>query len=112
MGIKGGKRRELEDYQTAQGPRFGSVACSCVTFPTCADASPLDPLASRPPRCHTRPLADVAGVAWSPGDEYLASVGLDSLVVIYSGHTFGQSHGRRASLRCMGLVWGSGLRRH
>lgn len=36
-------------------------------------------------------LADVAGVAWSPGDEYLASVGLDSTVYIYEAQNFSKS---------------------
>ncbi|KDE03708.1 hypothetical protein MVLG_05839 [Microbotryum lychnidis-dioicae p1A1 Lamole] len=32
--------------------------------------------------------SDVAGVAWSPNDEYVASVGLDSSAYVYSGKTF------------------------
>ncbi|SCV72300.1 BQ2448_4994 [Microbotryum intermedium] len=32
--------------------------------------------------------SDVAGVAWSPNDEYLASVGLDSTVYVYGANTF------------------------
>ena len=35
-------------------------------------------------------LADVAGVAWSPDDALLASVGLDNVVLVWSGHTFGE----------------------
>jgi len=35
------------------------------------------------------PLADVAGVAWSPDDAYCASVGLDNVVLVWSGQTFG-----------------------
>lgn len=33
--------------------------------------------------------ADVAGVAWSPDDAYVASVGLDNIVLVWSGHNFG-----------------------
>ncbi len=32
---------------------------------------------------------DVTDLAWSPGDRYLASVGLDSTVVIWCGFTLG-----------------------
>lgn len=32
---------------------------------------------------------DVTDVAWSPGDRYLASVGLDSAVIIWCGFTLG-----------------------
>ncbi|GAA6005959.1 uncharacterized protein JCM10292_005627 [Rhodotorula paludigena] len=32
--------------------------------------------------------SDVAGVAWSPDDAYCASVGLDNVVLVWSGHTF------------------------
>ncbi|GAA6039502.1 hypothetical protein JCM8097_009584 [Rhodosporidiobolus ruineniae] len=32
--------------------------------------------------------SDVAGVDWSPDDSYLASVGLDNVVLIWSGQTF------------------------
>ncbi|BGP40593.1 HIR complex subunit [Rhodotorula kratochvilovae] len=32
--------------------------------------------------------SDVAGVAWSPDDAYCASVGLDNVVLIWSGQTF------------------------
>ncbi|GAA5967585.1 hypothetical protein JCM11641_005703 [Rhodosporidiobolus odoratus] len=32
--------------------------------------------------------SDVAGVDWSPDDAYVASVGLDNVVLIWSGHTF------------------------
>ena len=35
--------------------------------------------------------ADVSGVAWSSDDAYLASVGLDSTVLIWSGQNFGAS---------------------
>jgi protein HIRA/HIR1 len=34
-------------------------------------------------------LSDVTDVAWSPGDKYLASVGLDSMVIIWCGFTLG-----------------------
>ena len=34
-------------------------------------------------------LADVTDLAWSPEDRYLASVGLDSQVLIWSGYTLG-----------------------
>jgi protein HIRA/HIR1 len=33
--------------------------------------------------------ADVTDIAWSPEDRYLASVGLDSQVLIWSGYTLG-----------------------
>ncbi|GAA5878315.1 hypothetical protein JCM3774_001984 [Rhodotorula dairenensis] len=32
--------------------------------------------------------SDVAGVAWSPDDTLVASVGLDNVVLVWSGHTF------------------------
>ena len=32
---------------------------------------------------------DVTDVAWSPGDRYLASVGLDSAVMVWCGFTLG-----------------------
>lgn len=32
---------------------------------------------------------DVTDVAWSPGDRYLASVGLDSAVIVWCGFTLG-----------------------
>ncbi|KAI0682933.1 WD40 repeat-like protein [Cytidiella melzeri] len=35
--------------------------------------------------------SDVTDVAWSPGDRYLASVGLDSQVLIWCGFTLGKS---------------------
>lgn len=35
--------------------------------------------------------SDVTDVAWSPGDRYLASVGLDSQVIIWCGFTLGMS---------------------
>ena len=34
---------------------------------------------------------DVTDLAWSPGDRYLASVGLDSAVMIWCGFTLGPS---------------------
>ena len=34
---------------------------------------------------------DVTDLAWSPGDRYLASVGLDSAVMIWCGYTLGMS---------------------
>jgi len=34
--------------------------------------------------------ADVTDIAWSPGDRYLASVGLDSAVMIWCGFTLGE----------------------
>jgi hypothetical protein len=34
-------------------------------------------------------ILDVTDVAWSPGDRYLASVGLDSAVMIWCGFTLG-----------------------
>jgi hypothetical protein len=33
---------------------------------------------------------DVTDLAWSPEDRYLASVGLDSQVLIWSGYTLGE----------------------
>jgi len=35
------------------------------------------------------PHTDVTDLAWSPEDRYLASVGLDSQVLIWSGYTLG-----------------------
>lgn len=37
----------------------------------------------------THPILDVTDVSWSPGDRYLASVGLDSAVMIWCGFTLG-----------------------
>lgn len=34
-------------------------------------------------------IIDVTDLAWSPGDRYLASVGLDSQVLIWCGFTLG-----------------------
>src|SRR5271170_963166 len=36
-------------------------------------------------------LSDVTDVAWSPGDRFLASVGLDSAVMVWCGFTLGIS---------------------
>ena len=36
-------------------------------------------------------FSDVTDVAWSPGDRYLASVGLDSAVMVWCGFTLGIS---------------------
>ena len=36
-------------------------------------------------------ILDVTDVAWSPGDRYLASVGLDSAVLVWCGYTLGAS---------------------
>lgn len=33
--------------------------------------------------------SDVTGLAWSTGDRYLASVSLDSVVMIWDGFTLG-----------------------
>jgi protein HIRA/HIR1 len=38
---------------------------------------------------YSRSPADVTDIAWSPEDRYLASVGLDSQVLIWSGYTLG-----------------------
>ena len=32
--------------------------------------------------------SDVTGLAWSPGDRYLASTGLDSVVMIWDGYMY------------------------
>ena len=37
----------------------------------------------------SRECSDVTDVAWSPGDRYLASVGLDSAVLVWCGYTLG-----------------------
>ena len=37
----------------------------------------------------SRDSLDVTDVAWSPGDRYLASVGLDSAVLVWCGYTLG-----------------------
>lgn len=34
-------------------------------------------------------IIDVTDLAWAPGDRYLASVGLDSKVLIWCGFTLG-----------------------
>ena len=47
-------------------------------------------LLSQPNPFSPRP-ADVTDLAWSPEDRYLASVGLDSQVLIWSGYTLGAS---------------------
>ncbi|KAF7348513.1 Protein HIR [Mycena venus] len=39
--------------------------------------------------------SDVTDVAWSPGDRYLASVGLDSKVIIWCGYTHGTQRLRK-----------------
>lgn len=49
-------------------------------------------------------LTDVAGVAWSPNDEYVASVGLDSSAYVYSGKTFGKPLRLWARQRCLNLA--------
>jgi WD40 repeat protein len=36
--------------------------------------------------------SDVTDVAWSPGDRFLASVGLDSAVMVWCGFTLGIPH--------------------
>lgn len=43
------------------------------------------------PSSHPR-ILDVTDVAWSPGDRYLASVGLDSAVLVWCGFTLGEWH--------------------
>lgn len=40
-------------------------------------------------RSNSVPPTDVTDLAWSPEDRYLASVGLDSQVLIWSGYTLG-----------------------
>jgi len=40
-------------------------------------------------RLNSVPPTDVTDLAWSPEDRYLASVGLDSQVLIWSGYTLG-----------------------
>ncbi|CAD6884741.1 unnamed protein product [Tilletia controversa] len=52
--------------------------------------------------------SDVADLAWSPHDEYLATVGLDSMVWIYSGFSFDRLHkidGHQGFVK--GVVWDS-----
>lgn len=44
----------------------------------------------RATRSELRALTDVTDLAWSPEDRYLASVGLDSQVLIWSGFTLGR----------------------
>lgn len=39
---------------------------------------------------HMHFLVDVVDVAWAPEDRYLASVGLDSKVIIWCGYTLGK----------------------
>jgi hypothetical protein len=45
-------------------------------------------------------LSDVTDLAWSPGDRYLASVGLDSLVLVWCGYRLGLSHLSTVVLAC------------
>jgi WD40 repeat protein len=33
---------------------------------------------------------DVNSVAWSPDDDYLATAGLDKVVLVWDGHSFGK----------------------
>ncbi|KAE8210556.1 hypothetical protein CF327_g5579 [Tilletia walkeri] len=52
--------------------------------------------------------SDVADLAWSPHDEYLATVGLDAKVCIYSGHSFEKIRrldGHQGFVK--GVVWDS-----
>jgi hypothetical protein len=37
------------------------------------------------------PMLDVTDLSWAPEDRYLASVGLDSKVIIWCGYTLGTS---------------------
>lgn len=39
-----------------------------------------------------RMASDVTDLAWSPEDRYIASVGLDSQVLIWSGFTLGEPY--------------------
>lgn len=38
----------------------------------------------------TQQLPDVTDLAWAPEDRYLASVGLDSVVLVWCGYTLGE----------------------
>lgn len=61
----------METLEATTGPRKRSVhATCCVIY--------LDPNYS-----------DVTDVAWSPEDRFLASVGLDSAVMVWCGFTLG-----------------------
>lgn len=42
-------------------------------------------------------FSDVTDVAWSPGDRFIASVGLDSVVMVWCGFTLGMSRTSRTS---------------
>lgn len=48
-------------------------------------------LDSSPKISKYRGFTDVTDIAWSPGDRYLASVGLDSQVMVWCGFTLGAS---------------------
>jgi len=39
---------------------------------------------------YTKQLPDVTDLAWAPEDRYLASVGLDSVVLVWCGYTLGE----------------------
>jgi len=38
----------------------------------------------------TKSLLDVTDLAWAPEDRYLASVGLDSVILVWCGYTLGE----------------------
>ena len=54
--------------------------------------------------CYQHAFLDVTDVAWSPGDRYLASVGLDSTVIIWCGFTLGTLYFHVAIVQCLHML--------
>lgn len=71
-------------------------------LPLPSPSSSLSPSYPPPPKLLTHRLkpTDVTDLAWSPGDRYLASCGLDSQVIIWCGFTLGECS------RVFGIVFG------
>lgn len=63
------------------GPRRNSAAVGLIrqSYFHARDSNP-----------YSAPPVDVTDIAWSPGDRYLATVGLDSQVLIWCGYTLGK----------------------
>jgi protein HIRA/HIR1 len=40
-------------------------------------------------------MSDVNSVAWSSDDDYLATAGLDKVIIIWDGHSFGEKAGEK-----------------
>ncbi|WFD31954.1 HIR complex subunit [Malassezia sp. CBS 17886] len=65
---------DLDVSGTGSGPTFGTTEMNVEHW--------------RPHRRLPGHDSDVTDLAWAPADEYLATVGLDSMVMIWSGDTF------------------------